>query len=261
MSYYPILKAPYCRGQTTLYNFPPNNWESKSKITQYVNLTYAKDGLWHSMTVDELDYNTYKKVNYKDISSIIPEGVLPLLSLSKTRLPKTSEQLPILDCDHTSVPAYRSTIELKSNFTTTSYQGEINPFPSQASLLTFAPFIQFGKGVENYILLLNIEKLPENRKVEIEIYDAHNKVLRNTQSAYSNEVNIISLDSLGLDEKSLPVIICRKFAAIPLYFSSYNKGELLSLEHTHPPASLVVHGNRFGVQKQLKDYWFSQLKK
>jgi hypothetical protein len=28
---------------------------------QYVNLTYAQDSFWHSMVLDELDYQAYKK--------------------------------------------------------------------------------------------------------------------------------------------------------------------------------------------------------
>ena len=261
MSYYPILSAPYCTGETTLYNFSPNNWEPTKKIKQYVNLTYAQDSLWHSIVLDELDYQSYKKLNNKDIVDLIPEGVLPLLSLSKTKLPKISEQLPILDCNHTVVPEYRSTLGLKSNFTTTSYQGEINPFPSPASLLTFSPFLQFGKDVENYLLFLNLEKSPKNRVAEVEIYDAHSKLLKKTQNVHNNQVSIISLDDSGFDEQSLPIVICRTMAAIPFYFSSYKRGELLSFEHTHSPASLVVLGNRFSAQKQLKEYWFSQLKK
>ena len=95
----------------------------------------------------------------------------------------------------------------------------------------------------------------------MEIYDAHNKEFKKAQGAFSNQINIISLDDMGFDEQSLPVVICRGMTSIPLYFSSYKRGELLSIEHTHPPASLVVHGNRFGVQKQLKEYWLSQLKR
>ncbi|MDC0239179.1 hypothetical protein OAK82_02245 [Candidatus Thioglobus sp.] len=260
MSYYPILNAPYCSGETTLYNFPPNNWEPADKVNQYVNLTFTQDGIWRSLTLGNLDYQAYKKIDNNDVTNLIPEGALPLLSLSKSMLPRTSKELPVLNCNHTVVPAYRSTLSLKSDSATTSYQGEVNPFPPQASLLTFSPFLQFGVDIENYLLLLNLEKLPQNRMVEVEIYDAHSKLMKKKQDAYSNRVNIISLGDAEFDEQSLPVVICREMAAIPLYFSSYKKGKLLSLEHTHPPASFVVHGNRFDVQKQLKQYWFSQLR-
>ena len=224
-------------------------------------MTYIKGDLWHSVALEKLAYQAYKVVKHNDISDLIPDGALALLSLSKEELPRTSAELPVLNCSHTYVPMSRATLGLKSSFTTTVYQGEINPFPSQASLLTFSPFLQFGSGVENYVLLMNLEKLPESRKVVVEIYDAHSKELKKIQSAYSNQINIISLNDMGFNEQSLPVIICREMASIPLYFSSYKCGEILSLEHTHPPASLVVHGNRFGAQKQIKEYWFAQLKK
>jgi hypothetical protein len=261
MSYFPILKAPYCTGSTTLYNFSPNNWELVDKCEQTVSLTYIKGDLWHSVALEKLAYQAYKVVKHNDISDLIPDGALALLSLSKEELPRTSAELPILNCSHTYMPMSRATLGLDSSFTTTVYQGEINPFPSQASLLTFSPFLQFGSGVENYVLLMNLEKIPESRKVVVEIYDVHSKERMKIQSVYSNQINIISLNDMGFNEQSLSVIICREMAFIPLYFSSYKLGEMLSLEHTHPPASLVVHGNRFGTQKQIKEYWFSQLKK
>lgn len=260
MSYYPILKAPYCSGKTTLYNFSPNNWESVYKCEQIVSLTYIEDGLWHSRAIGKLKYQSYKVVDYSDVVDFIPDGALAFLSLSKEELPETSAELPVLNCNHTNTPAYRATLGLKSVFTETSYQGEIDPFPSQASMLTFSPFLQFGDDVENYILLVNLEKTPDNREVEVEFYDTHSKELKKVESALSNQINIISLDNMGFDKQSLPAVICTGMSSVPLYFSSYKQGEMLSLEHTHPPASLVMHGNRFGAQKQLKDYWLSQLR-
>jgi len=261
MSYFPILNAPYCMGETTLYNFPPNNWESTKCVDQYVSLTYIKNNLWHSVTLDKLSYLSYIKISGNNIVDLAPEGVLPLLSLSSVELPKVSKELPILSCSHTVVPEYRSTLGLRSSSMVTSYQGEVNFFPSPASLLTFSPFLQFGEHIENYLLFLNVEKSPKKRMAEVEIYDAHSKLLKQTQSVCNNQVNIISLDDSGFDDQSLPVVVCETMAAIPFYFSSYKKGELLSFEHTHSPASLVVLGNRFNTQRQLKEYWFSQLKR
>ena len=43
MSYYPILKAPYCTGKTTLYNFPPNDWEGARNDKKVINLSYIDD--------------------------------------------------------------------------------------------------------------------------------------------------------------------------------------------------------------------------
>jgi hypothetical protein len=229
------------------------------KGKQFINLTYIKDEAWHSQTIGELKYGDFKAISYTDVINLIPEGTLPLLSLTQEELPKHYPTLPILNCNHTYVPAYRATLSLVSKLATTSYQGEIDPFPPQASLLTFSPFLQFGKDVENYVLLMNIENQPNNREVSVKIYDADSQVLKSTQSAVSNQISVISLDGLDFDENSLPVVTCDGMAAIPLYFSCANQGEFLSLEHTHPPASLVVHGNRFGAQKALKEYWATKL--
>jgi hypothetical protein len=261
MSYYPILKAPYCTGKTTLYNFPPNNWEGARNDKKVINLSYIDDGLWHSVELGELSHGDYQIINYQDVKNLVPDNALPLLSLTRNKLEKKSEELPKLAHSETNVPQYRSTLGLVSKDASTSYQGEINYFPLQASLLTFAPFLQFGVNIENYVLLINLEKVPQNRLVELEVYDAHSKLLRKTQTIHGNQINIISLDDMEFDNQSLPVIICRDMAFIPLFFSCADQGRFLSIEHTHPPASMVVHGSRFSAQNYLKEYWFSQCKK
>ena len=261
MSFFPILKAPYCAGQTILYNFSPNNWESVYKGRQTINLSYTDGILWHSTVLGELAYGDCQIIKYQDVKSLMPDNALPLLSLTQNKLDKKSEILPQLFSNQTNTPKHRSTLGLTSKYTTTSYQGELDPFPSRASLLTFSPFLQFNDKVENFVLLLNLEKKADNRKVKVEVFDASTKTLKCEKTALSNNITAISLDDCGFLKNDLPVVISREMAAIPLYFSCANQGKFLSLEHTHPPASLVVHGHRFGVQKNLKDYWFSQLKK
>jgi hypothetical protein len=257
MPYFPILAAPYCSGETTVYNFSPNNWESSKKIDHYLNLTYAYEGIWHNLLLDEIKYGNYKAISRHDLDSLVPKDATPFLSLTRNILEKTSKELFNIATNKTHFPEYRSTLGLVSAYSKTSYQGEIEPFPSKGTLLTFSPFLQFGKDIENYVLFLNLEKCPKKRAEDIEIYDAHNKVLKKTQAVYNNHVNIISLDNLGFNELDLPVIICRGMAGIPIYFSVSGKGRYMSLEHTNPPASYVILGDRFGVQNYLKNYWFS----
>lgn len=50
-------------------------------------------------------------------------------------------------------------------------------------------------------------------------------------------------------------------AGIPFGFGLNTNAPMLSLEHTHPPSSLTVHGNRFKSQKNIKTKWFNILKK
>ena len=262
MFFFPILKAPDAGGFTTLCNFSPNNWEVNCVNSQIVSLTYASDGMWHSHQLGTLKNNEYKTFDSIEIEQLLPKGEMPLLSLSRIPLPNVSEEIPIPETLETSTPAWRSTLGLYTEYTSTSYQGELPVFPSGISFLSFPPFFQGREeGVENYALLCNIEKDPIHREVEIEIYNAKNKALLGTRTAVSNQVNVISLDDLGLNEKILPVMSCKNMAFVPLYFSTTKDGKFLSLEHTHPPAHLVTHGDRFGAQKHLKQLWFSQLLK
>ena len=260
MSYYPILAAPYCKSRVTLYNFPPNNWEYSNETNQYIHHSFIKDGKWNHELIDELSFGKCQIIDPSSCDLSLSKDSINLLSLSEVKLPNTSKILPKLSTTKTNKPDWRSTLELFSDSSKTSYQGEINPFPSMASLLTFAPFLQFGTHVENYLLLLSLEAKPINRQVLLEIYDAKTKRLIATEVVFSNKINIISLNGKGITDKILPVVICREMAAIPLYFSCANQGEFLSLEHTHPPASLVVHGNYFSAQKYLKEYWLSECK-
>ena len=259
MSFYPVLSAPDCKGQTTLYNFPPNNWEDKHKASRFVNLSWAQDGMWHSTTLGDLAFGAVRTYTRADISAYVPDDALPLLSLSSNPLPQTSQSLAT-SMHRTIMPNWRATLGLVSPFSSTSYQGEIDPFPTPGSLLTFAPFIQCGPEIENYMLLLNLEKNPQIRISTVEIYNsAKPNLALGSFEIYSNAISAVSLDGLGLGSEDLPVVICKDMSGIPLYFSKTANGDNLSLEHTHPPASFVIHGRRWDAQKMIKNQWFAKL--
>ena len=258
MSFFPILSGPNCIGRTTLHNFPPNNGEEISKSPCLVNLTWAHDGVWHSLSLDELTFGSSLSVNRRDIDQFMPEHALPLLSLSTTIYPKVSGSLPIfkLGCN---TPAWRATLELVSPFTSTGYQGELDPFPVTGSLLAFPPFIQFGDGIENYMLLLNLEENPQPRATKVSIYKSCQPSDRcGLFEVQSNSISVINLDGL-FEPDDLPAVACQNMSGIPLFFSKTNDGSFLSLEHTHPPASMTIHGKRWETQKLLKQYWFKKL--
>ena len=259
MSFYPVFEAPGCTGLTTLYNFPPNNWETVSKEHRLVNLTWAEDGAWHSVTIGELAFGEMRSFSRADVDSYLPDDALPLLSMASSAYPECSESLPT-GMHGTHLPNWRATLGLVSPLTSTSYQGELDPFPAPGSLLTFAPFMQFGDDIENYLLLVNIEKSAKARTAIVEIYDSASPAqCRGSFEVRNNAVSVVSLDATGIGPEQLPVIICKNMSGIPLYFSRTVDGACLSLEHTHPPASYVIHGKRWDAQKMLKNDWFAKL--
>jgi hypothetical protein len=259
MSYFPVLSAPGCEGWVGLSNFSPNNWEIRHRQSQFINVTWASNGVWMTKNLGTLEFGACKTFGASDVADIVPESALPLFSLTRTPLAAKSEVLPRLDSTQTLFPAWRATLGLSSPEMQTSYQGELDAFPTQGSLLTFGPFVQFGEGVRNYLILLNVEDSAVSRLAELEIYDAAGGDLRGTFAVKSNACTAISLDDLGFGSCDLPLFVCRSMASIPLYLSSAGDGAYLSLEHTHPPASLVVHGRRSEAQKLLKTRWFAKV--
>jgi len=259
MSYFPLLIAPGCEGWVGLSNFSPNNWEVRHSESQFINVTWASNGMWRTKNLGVLAPGACKTITANDVAEIVPVDALPLLSLTRTPTAEKSEVLPRLDSAQTSVPAWRATLGLSTLKAQTSYQGELDAFPPQGSLLTFGPFLQFGEGIKNHLILLNVENSPAIRSAELEIYDAAGLKLRGRFPVSNNAANSIPLDRLGFEPGDLPMFICRGMAAIPLYLSSAMEGAYLSLEHTHPPASLVVHGRRWEAQKLLKSRWFAKV--
>jgi hypothetical protein len=258
MSFYPVLNAEGCGGWVGLSNFPPNNWEIWGCQSQFVNVTWASGGVWMTKNLGVLAPGAFRTITAKDLEDVVPADVLPLLSLTRTPPPAESAFLPKLDTFPASVPAWRATLGLSTAYAQTSYQGELDAFPSTGSLLTFGPFLQFGDGVKNHLILLNLESSPARRTAELEIYDAAALKLKGRFLLGNNACTCISLDGLNFEPSHLPLLISRNMTAIPLYFSSSMDGAFLSLEHTHPPASLVVHGRRWEAQKLLKNRWFAK---
>jgi hypothetical protein len=260
MPYYPILKAPGCTGWTTVCNYPPNNWEVCGTAEKFVNVTWAENGSWKTKELGTLAPEKMRTFSSYEIEALAPIGVLPLLSLTSRLLPVCSDVLPDTDAVRTTIPAWRATLGLKTGHASTSYQGEIDPFPVPGSLLTFSPFIQFGEGVENYLILLNLEASATSRTTRVEIYDsAKPEQLKGAFEAQNNNATVISLDGMDFEPDDLPVILCKGMSGIPLYFSRTSDGEFLSLEHTHPPASYVIHGKRWETQRILKNIWFAKV--
>ena len=77
----------------------------------------------------------------------------------------------------------------------------------------------------------------------------------------NNTANIIPLDKYKFKKSDLPVFCVKNMAGIPFGFGINRSQPMLSFEHTHPPASFSIHGNRFLTQKNIKSLWFKSLYK
>jgi hypothetical protein len=260
MLFYPILEAPKCKGWVTISNFPPNNWEVFGVPNRWIQLLWSDGQRWQVYSLGKISRGESRTIAADALSQKVPEGVSCFLYLSDRPYTGHLPTLPVDQRWHTQVPAWRSTLGLAYGDIWTSYQGEI-PYPPKHSgtLLSFLPLMQWGEGVSNYLLLVNLEITPKRRLSNLEVYRAADRLFLGTAPVTSNHVNVIRLDQFGLKSTDIPVLVCRDLVAIPLLFTCSADGQHLSLEHTHPPASLAIHGKRWNIQKQLKRYWLSEL--
>ena len=257
--FYPILQAPNCQGRTVVHNYPPNNWEIRRNCKKNINITWSDGIIWKSKKIGYLDINKSFTIKEEDLK-FVPNGALALSSLSVNELPYESEFLPDDTDMQTNLPEWRASLGLESTLgANTSFQGEGYAFPRNGSLLSFSPFLQYGSDLSNYLLFINIEKLPTFRKSKLYFLKASGNKIYAEVSVISNHINIINLDNLGYDDKDLMVMMTKDIVGIPLFMTSYKNGLELSLEHTHPPASFAIHGNRFALHKELKQLWAKKL--
>lgn len=265
MSFYPLFNINENKGFVTLANFSPNNWEKVHQGSKYVS-SYHTDG--EKWQIDDLgllaenDVRVFETPNFDNLHAEEKDGTrieeIVLLELRLDKIDKPLDELPnsILPASHW--PESRATIGFKAENSRVSYQGEINPTPPKSTLLTFHPFIQFDD-VHNYFVFVNIEKSPLHRWSEMEIFHSESGKKIDSKKVRNNAANIIKLDEYGFTPDNLPVFYCKSMAGIPFGFGQSISSGMLSLEHTHPPASLTLHGNRLFSQRDIKIAWVKHL--
>ena len=259
MPFFPLTKVNSVEGFCTIHNFPPNDWQKSNNKEKFIWAIYPENNKWKTKKISKINHGESLTINYRDLNICIEKkNPLILLQLRETTLPKTLNILPKHEFTYTDSPVWRATIGFNLGNTQTSYQGEINPFPQKASLLTFHPFIQYEK-TKNYFIFMNLESSPLNRKAFIEIYRSQSKEFVDKIEIENNCTNEIPLDIYDFNSKELPVFICRDMAGIPFGFGINISDKMISLEHTHPPASFALHGDRFLVQKRIKSEWLETL--
>lgn len=260
MPFFPLANTSKAAGYCTLHNYPPNNWEPIEQCPKYVWAIYSDGKNWITKNLGQLEIGESKTYCYDQIIQAEDSNTqaLILLQFRKTPLAKRLSILPDHEFSYNKIPEWRATVGFSINQAHTSYQGEINPFPPKASLLTFHPFIQYQK-VNNFLLFLNVEQSPIFREEEIEIFEGNTKSFIGKIKIRNNSANLIPLDSYDFFADQLPVFVCRSMAGIPFGLAVSHNKQMLSLEHTHPPASFAVHGARFKVQGEIKKQWFTIL--
>lgn len=263
MPFYPILNAPDCEGWVTLSNFPPNDWQGLSRHkTKKIYATWSDGEIWNYTNIGNLEPYNFKTLKASDIRSYIncnQQIFLFLTDSFNTDIFVNSKELTEPIIDKYSTPEWRATLGLSTLISQTSYQGEINIFPQNASLLSLSPMHQSSSKIKNYLLFVNLEKSAKKRDSVINIHSRINLNLKKKITVYNNTVNIIDLSDILLSEGDFIIVSSKTMTGVPLFFSKSLDEKYMSLEHTHPPASYGVHGRRSDLQKFIKKIWFKRI--
>ena len=237
--------------------FPPNNWENRDKSQIMLYAIWTEGHHWRTEKLGVLNYGENRAFDSDSYAEKLNSN-LCLIYPTHTDLPNILPSLPDFPVWFSRIPEWRATTGFRNLNAQTSYQGEIFPLPEKASLLTFHPFIQYGD-VENRLLVLNVTKSPQIVESEFHLYDSQSGVHFGSEIVKTNSVTTIALDKYRFKPEQLPAFISPKMAGIPFGLGIANDGSMLSMEHTHPPASLVLFGNRNSIQGQIKKKWFNGL--
>ena len=256
--FFPLMSTPGLTGFIDLVYLPPNNWESSSTYDVALYSLETDGSVWQTHEIGAMKKGDIRRFSTSDSEFFNTTSSLKLVYPSRKPLPTTPASLPGEPTFSTRIPEWRATTGFFSQYAQTSYQGELFPFPSKSSLLTFHPFIQYGT-VKNRLVILNATKSPEITKGSLLFFISSTGELIAEREIQTNSVNSIDLDEIGYKETDLPAIISPDLAGVPFGLGIFNDGKMLSMEHTHPPASFVLFGDRFGVQGSIKKRWFSRL--
>ena len=256
--FFPIMKTPGLDGFCDLVYESPNNWENRIHKDVSIYLLWSDGQSWNSKKLTKMSHGDYFKVSTKDLDDKFLKSGLALIYPSIDNLDSRLDELPGKKVWHSEIPAWRNTSGFYNEFTQVSYQADIEPLPQKASLLTFHPFIQYGDVINN-LLVLNVTKDPKILKGKISLFNSHDKSFVADSEISTNSITTIPLDIYNFKPTDLPVFYSPTIAGIPVGLGVAKSGKMLSLEHTHPPASLVLHGDRRGVQGKIKSSWINKL--
>ena len=254
------MKTPNLNGFCDLVYESPNNWENRIHKPISLYLLWSNGNRWLSKKISEMNYGDEIRLVANDIDEKCLATGLALIYPSLEPIEPELSTLPSRKVWYSEIPAWRNTSGFYNEFTQVSYQSDIEPLPSKASLLTFHPFIQFGDVINN-LLVLNVTNDPKIQSGKISMFNSFDKSFVADTLISTNSLTTIPLDVYSFKPTDLPVFYSPEIAGIPFGLGIAKSGKMLSLEHTHPPASLVLHGNRRAIQGKIKKSWIEKLVK
>ncbi len=154
-----------------------------------------------------------------------------------------------------TIPHFRANFQIffsdKNKLGFSSYQSEY-PFRMikiKGSILSSVSSIANKEADKNYILLKNIFEKPVQQIFNGYLVDIKQKIILEYYKLKTNYSNLLLIKNNHI--KPEVYFITDQFLGIPVYISEKNGH--LSMEHTHPPHTHILTGNKYNVVKNLKE--------
>ena len=254
MSFFPLLPDFELSSFLDIHNFAPNNWQFLRKQSRHVYAHWSSSGLWHHKLITSLPHNSSIQItrSYLNTLTNLPSDVF--LSLQNSHLPDFSDNLNNIKQDDTTIPSWRSTIGYSSRTATTSFQGELFPFRSPGSFLSFNDLVQTHHPlIQNFLVFINLNISPNPLISQLFISPIDSELPLHSFTVRSNKCNFLHLPNKLISMCSSRLKLwSNNMSGVPLFLSCSHDYAQLSLEHTHPPASLALGVQRFTIQNIIK---------
>ena len=107
---------------------------------------------------------------------------------------------------------------------------------------------------------MNLESKPNSRIGTLSFTTVNNpNLIIKKVKVKSNNYNLIDLNKIDIERDQIMICFSKDISGIPLFLSYSDNNNLISLEHTHPPSSFLINGNRNKFQKDIKKRWLDTL--
>lgn len=260
MNYYFMPRIPGVKSAVTLVNYPCVE-TGKVSVTQYAHVTWSDGTQWQVRFLKQVEPDGIERFTSDDLpEECRAETCSPFLFLYPEQLPETLDTLVVSDHMET-VPTWRGNIQLFSETAAVSFQGEfpggMTKIPT-GTLVSSSNMIQLSDNASTKLILPNMRLKPDIIEGRLMLVKARDGEVLMETTIKTNTINVVDTTGIRFDPPDMLIVMTPDMVCIPMYFS-YNKDfTQLSLEHTHPPSSLLVFGDVNKFQRDMKSYWLGR---
>lgn len=263
MNYYFMPRIHGLNCNITLFNFPCVDGKSPWSLKQILHVVWSEHSFWQVRPLATLSPGKSITCTFDDLPSEMPADASPFLFFNPEKLPSKLNRLIYSDLMTTN-PHWRANIQLSSPNTSTSYQGEYpgNMIENEnGTLLTLSPLIQLKSGLKSKLILVNLGAKPGVEKCQVQFAQMKKQKILLQTSVKRNHCNILDLSVLNCDESDPVCLFSNELTGIPIFLTHDLEFTKMSMEHTHPPAEMLVFGNKWELQNKMKGWWLSTILK